>query len=319
MVRGASTRRRTVILGLAILAVVVALVSGAVLVSGALRSGPDRYDDGIPRTWQGQPVLRGQAALDFAKATTDAMPFLVAFWAGIESRPGCAQWVPAQDQRYACRHMTDVGDQPGVVSAGLSLALRVDTSNIAPGPVIARVHSHDPSLDGCTPDYAAACEASMVGEAIVWSGDVSTAPHPTTAEQAAAAFAVSGPSSGTDTSGFGKFPGVALIPFPPIDNEAVDDTEGVAVVFPSPAALAAAAPDVAAKGESDVLPQNNLWGSVGSERGSDPRRGPGGFTFKMHWLARGNVLVGVRDDASLGPQADPYVKVAREDLAKLPR
>src|SRR5262245_52632235 len=39
-----------------------------------------RYDDGLPREIGGQPVLRGQAAIDFAATRTDDTPFLITGW-----------------------------------------------------------------------------------------------------------------------------------------------------------------------------------------------------------------------------------------------
>jgi len=43
---------------------------------------PLRYSDGIPRVWEGDPVLRGQAAIDAANRSSDSASFLVAFWPG---------------------------------------------------------------------------------------------------------------------------------------------------------------------------------------------------------------------------------------------
>jgi hypothetical protein len=316
MGKGLRIRRRTVLVEVAALAVVAALIGGAFLVSGALRSGPDRYDDGIPRTWQGQPVLRGQAALNFAKASTDATPFLVAFWAGIEYSHGCGSF-PTEDDRFRCDFMDEVGDQPGVRSGELGANLRVDTSKVAPGPVIARVHTHDPEFNGCTSDLVAACEAVMVGDSILWSGDASTAPHPMTVDQVAAAFGFSGPVYTLNMAG--DFPGVVQIPFPTTIEASNGGYEGVAVVFPSAEALAAAYPEVLVHGETAAMPSNNSQKGMVSFGGSDPIRGPGTYTFKLYWLARDNVLVGVAYDVSVGPQADPYVKMARANLAKLPK
>jgi photosystem II stability/assembly factor-like uncharacterized protein len=314
-VSGVEPRRRRVAVRLALVAVLVALVSGAILVPVTLHSGSDRYGDGIPRTWQGQPVLRGQAALDFAKASTDDTPFLIAFWAGIEYVHGCSAEPLGGNMEFGCRGMDEVGDQPGVFSNELGAALRVDTSKVAPGPVIARVHTHDPALNGCIPDYVAACQAVMVGDAILWSGDEATAPRPATVKQVAAAFGFDGPTYHWDMAG--DFPGVAQVPFPTTSEASHGEYEGVAVVFPSTAALAAAYPEVVATGETDAMPSNSSLKGTISFGGSDPIRGRGTYTFNMYWLAQGNVLVGVEYDVSLGPKADPYVAMARADLAKL--
>ncbi len=307
--------RRGVAVRLALVAVLVALVSGAILVPVALRSGPDRYDDGIPRTWQGQPVLRGQAALDFAKAATDAMPFLVAFWAGPPNLTNCIAQPQFDDP---CRGMSDIGDEPGIPSDSLGSALHMQQAanppgHVAPGPMIVRVHTHDPRAQTCITDERASCQAVMVVDDTLWTGDQATAPHPTTVSQAIAVFGGVSALPFPNNNFVGDLPGVPQVLFP----GSGPNFEGAAAVFPSREALAQAFPDVAAHGESDSFPVNSVLEGL-TEDGWDPNRGPGIFTFKIHWLARGNVLVGVQYDITLGPNADPYVKMAREDLAKLP-
>jgi hypothetical protein len=304
--------RRRIVLQAGVVALVVVLVAAGILVPTlfrpntiALPSGtgsprttataspsatpdPTRYGDGIPRTWQGQPVLRGEAALKAAKASTDATPFLVAFWAGIEVPRGCAALPVGANAHFGCGGMDNVGDQPGFTRSDLGNALSVDTSKAAPGPVIARVHTHDPALEGCTPAYVVvACRAVMVGEAIVWSGDEVTAPHPATVAQAALAFGTSAEPVSFPMCQGEFLPGVPVLEPPPGGQP-----DEVVAVFPSAESLAAAAPDAAANGESEVdVGQSNFCGHV-------------------RWLARGNVLVG------LGPNGD--IVKARADLQTLP-
>jgi hypothetical protein len=268
---------------------------------------PNRYDDGIPRTFQGEPVLRGQAAIDAAKASTDSTPFLVAFWAGIDLPRSC----PANGCVVG---MDDVGDQPGVVDRALESVLAVDTTAVAPGPVIARVHTHDASLAGCIPAEGVTCEQIMVGEAIVWQGDEATAPAPTSVAQAAAAFGIS-TKVGVVCAGE-QLPGVMTLQYPAADPSGMTGgAEAVVAVFPSVAALAAAAPDAAAHGESDQAPTGTM---DCAHTGTDPLRGNGIYSFKVDWLARGNVLVGVQYDTSIGPENDPIVGQVRAMLATLP-
>ena len=272
-----------------------------------------RYEDGIPRTFDGQPVLRGQAAIDAANASTDASSFLVAFWAGkVLPFRSCVALGLDDNALYKCGSMSNVGDQPGIRSFELGMALRVDTSAVAPGPVIARVHTHDPALMNCPASYAAGCVHTMVGEAIVWHGDAAAAPGPTTVAQAAAAFGV----SATPAAGIceGDFPGVAVLQYPSPGTPGLQAPEGVIAVFPSTAALAAVAPDAAAHGESDVPA---TYGQSCEQGGTDPLRGPGAFSFKFHWLARGNVLVAVQYDTSVGPENDVIVAQVRAKLATL--
>lgn len=285
-------------------------------VSAAVSLDASRYDDGIPRTFEGQPVLRGQAAIDAANASTDASPFLVAFWAGKEPQLRSCKAMGLDDNaEYLCGGMINVGDQPGVRSFELGMALRVDTDAVAPALVIARVHTHDTALMNCPASYAAGCVHTMVGEAIVWHGDAETAPGPTTVAQAGAAFGVSAtPMAGVTGVCEGQFPGITVLQYFSDGAFGSLGAEGVIAVFPSPAALAAVAPDAAAHGESDVPA---TYGQTCEHGGTDPLRGPGTFSFKFRWLARGNVLVAVQYDTSVGPQNDVIVAQVRAKLATL--
>jgi len=60
------------------------------------------YYDGIPTTWEGQPVLRGQAALDAAAASTDRAPFYVAFWAGVGWDRSCPSAQSEEEGAFTC-------------------------------------------------------------------------------------------------------------------------------------------------------------------------------------------------------------------------
>ncbi len=288
--------------------------SSAVAQTPSASPNPLRYDDGIPRVWDGKPVLRGQAAIDAANASTDASSFLVGFWAAAELPfRSCQAMGRGDNAEYLCGSMSNVGDQPGIVSAALGKALRVDTSAVAPGPVIARVHTHDPAMMTCPASYAAGCVHTMVGEAIVWHGDAETDPRPTTVAQAAAAFGISTtPVAGICGS---NLPGAIVLQYPASTTPgSMSGWEGFVAVFPSAAAVAGADPDAAAHGESDVGPTGSLTCESG---GTDPLRGPGMFAFKMRWLARGNVLVGVQYDTSVGPENDMFVTQVRAKLANL--
>ena len=252
-------------------------VPSRIALSPSATSDPGRYSDGIPTTWQGEPVLRGRAALDAAMASKDETPFLVAFWAGIEEAQSCVAQ-PLGNSYYGCGWMDNVGDQPGVYSPDLGHALHVDTSSVAPGPVIARVHTHDPKLDGCLPvSVVAACQAFMVGDAIVWSGDSTTAPHPTTVAQAAAAFNVQASPSAHPPCGGQYIPGVPILEFP-----SGSGSTGAIAIFPSPESLAGAAPEAASTGETDTPPAGRS------------------VCTHWHWLARGNVLIAVQPYAAFG-------------------
>lgn len=253
-----------------------------------------RYSDGIPRTWDGQPVLRGQAALNAANQSTDSQPFLIAFWAGFE--PVDVSGVgPAGT---SCGVLHDVGDAPGVPSSALGQALQFDTTLVAPGPVIVRVHTHDPTV-------STDCQHMMVGETAVWRGDAATAPHPWSVAQAANAFGV-GSTPVADTCLGATLPGAAILQI----VSATSLVPGIVAVFPSAEALAVAAPD-ASQGETDTPPPT-VAGSL-----CPTFHDASGNAFRARWFARDNVLVGVFYNSAIAPDEDPAVVRARDSLDAL--
>jgi hypothetical protein len=336
--RTSRTAPRRTILVASVAVVLVALIAGSALIdqfgssahptgqassssrisldpsSKNLASGAD-YDDGIPRVWQGSAVLRGQAAIDGALASTDSRPFYVGFWAGHQWDRSCPLLEPGANLLFDCGSMVNIGDQPGVVSPGLEAQLRVDVTAIAPGPVIARVHTHDAGAASC-PDPSV-CQSIMVGD-VVWSGAVRATP--VTVEQAASVFGASTASYSLPIPicMVSTLPGIPVLPFwsrPVSATAAATFPDAIIAVFPSAKLLAAAAPDVAAAGESNVPPRGSQNCAT---QGTDPQRGPGTYSLRVHWLARANVLVGVQYDAALGPDTDPTVAQVRADLMKLP-
>jgi hypothetical protein len=105
-----------------------------------------------------------------------------------------------------------------------------------------------------------------------------------------------------------QIPGVALLPFDMPGYPSDIAQKGVIAIFPSVEALAAAAPDAAARGESEAVPAGHQWDCAYN----------GIYTRRVHWLARANVLMGVNYDVNLGLRADPFVAEARRQLQKLP-
>jgi hypothetical protein len=165
----------------------------------------------------------------------------------------------------------------------------------------------------CPASYATGCEHVMVGDSVQWTGDEATAARPITVAQAAAAFATSAEPSSVNVCMAVGFTGAPVLEFPADSPNAM--VEGVVVVFPSAQALAAVHPTAASKGESDLPPNGH---QDCSHFGPDLLRGSGSYAIRIDWIARANVLIGVQYDTSLGPTGDPFVALARSDLAKLP-
>lgn len=240
-------------------------------------------------------MLRGAAALQAAAQSIDSTPFLIAYWAGFE---GVIMGGTAADKATTCGDVRNVGDEPGVPSSALAQELDFLTT-LVPGPLIVRVHTHDPRA-------LAVCAHAMVGETVVWHGDAATDSHPWSLAQVAQAFAVP-PTAVADSCLGGSFPGVDILQIP----SATRSVNGIVAVFPSAAALAVAAP-VAAAGETDGTPAA-LANSVCLYFGDSTGR-----WFRPHWMARGNVLAGVFYDTALQPDSDAAVISARAGLDGLP-
>jgi hypothetical protein len=270
-----------------------------------------RYGDGIPLQFAGLPVLRGQAAAEKAVTSTDASPFLIGFWVGPELPQFCGQIGPNDAGSYSCGALTNVGDKPGIRSPSLGQALRMDTGNLPIGPVVERVHTHDPAFANCTSTDRLACEHLMVGEATLWTGDSFTAPSPVTVSAAAAAFHTN-PNPSMLTCIAQNVPGAVPLAYPNPGNGA--SQEAAILVFPSVASLIEAVPSVATSGESEIGPAGH---PDCAHAGTDASRGAGLFTFRVRWMAKANVLVGVQYDVALGVDRDPVVRAVRGDLATL--
>ena len=85
--------------------------------------GSAYFDDGIPRTFDGEPVIRGLTILRAARASCDDTPFYIAFWVGQAWQHSCP--LMSDDDIFGCGGMDNVGDQPGVLWSPLSSRLMV--------------------------------------------------------------------------------------------------------------------------------------------------------------------------------------------------
>ena len=312
--------------GLAVgIAVLVAIGGGYALVS--LRSstvsspkGPTiegRYPDGIPMRLNGQPVLRGTAAVAAARASVDSTPFMVGVWASTPVTGSAGDRNPTFADPQGL--WPDLGDAPGFLgepvsmlryyhnmpgffgvplpAASLPASFFNPGAHLDPGPVVVRVHTHDPLADTCDPKDLDMCMHLMVPEAVLWDGDSTTDPRPISVKQVAAAFKV--PAKPLDEESIyvcGELPGVVELAFG-------DNSEGLVEVFPSVDAARHYAPIAAAVGESSAPP-----GPISAGECAD----------NLRWFVRANIVVEVRYDPTLGVDADPWIEFTRKALGHLP-
>jgi hypothetical protein len=263
-------------------------------------ASPDRYSDGIPRTFDGQPVLRWSDAVTKAGATTDATPFFVAAWLNVYDGPMDCPAMPvdpsAPDSWVSsiCTGVTasaDAGATP-VTLDSIATFHFADFKKLNTGPAILRVHTHDPHSSECGPEQAV-CERMIVVDGPVWTGDSETDPQPfTVADVIAAAGSVSPPTAleiqttadlGYDQSLQGA---LALSRVSPAEGMPADMQIGGAYLMPDDAAMKRALPNVQPGSAGAML--QSAWKSTGS--GS----GPGySFTVDNRWLVVDNVAFSV--------------------------
>lgn len=139
----------------------------------------DRYPDGLPRTIDGAPVLLGAAALAHARAATDDAPFLIGGW--VTWVPGvrfCTLFADGSTWLRDCGRPA-LSDLAGAQDPALTDAItfRFVLSQVATGPIVARVRVHDSRSSTCG-TATAECDRMMVALGIVWAGDDATTPRP---------------------------------------------------------------------------------------------------------------------------------------------
>jgi hypothetical protein len=194
----ARSRRRRALIGLATVALVaaVAVATAGLIHVSRLGAGPaasptsDRYSDGIPRQWQGQPVLRWGDAMARRTTASDDTPFLVAAWVEMLDGWNCpAQgtdpWDPTE-----CGFKSISADAGGPGNEPDTVSFHFFQGTLVSGPAILRVHLHDPRSNLCL-GQEAICDSEIVVEKALWTGDSFTAPRPfSVADVIAAASAV---------------------------------------------------------------------------------------------------------------------------------
>jgi hypothetical protein len=128
------------------------------------------YPGGIPRSVGAEPVLIGLDGQRRMAETTDAASFLVAGWYGGHGGNMCSGGIGPRDPNplgYRGCPRFDVDGIPGRPYYPQAISLpAVD------GPVVLRVHTHDPGAETCWD--VEACRHILVVDAVVWTGDPST-------------------------------------------------------------------------------------------------------------------------------------------------
>jgi hypothetical protein len=134
----------------------------------------------------------GLAAAVHADATTDSTPFLVGGWFNDASVFTCSGGgsIGRDPSPLLSGCATGIGpaSPPGdLASVGLTGHVFWDGHKLPTGrgPTIVRVHTHDARATRCRADSKAACEAVLVVQEVLWTGDAWTQTSPVSVADAA--------------------------------------------------------------------------------------------------------------------------------------
>jgi hypothetical protein len=295
-------------------ALVVCVAVGASLFAGGLRNDAvpqtaspsaastqtaspiPRYGDGIPKVWEGQPVLRWNDALAKRLTATDATPFLVGVWLDVYNGPhSCpaGHVDPSAPDSWAMNFCPDRWISPDQGGAPAELdgiaTFHFTAWVLATGPAILRVHVHDSNAGQCGYQQAI-CGSMIVVENAVWTGDSFTDPRPFTVDDVIAAAAAVDPKttltlmdSSSPTSDVRLLGATALSPgnVMPADMQVHGG-----YLMSSTQAMQRALPDVQPGAAGALLPSAYRLREEGS--------GPGySFVVVYHWLVVDNVAFSV--------------------------
>ncbi|OGN83584.1 MAG: hypothetical protein A2X23_03175 [Chloroflexi bacterium GWC2_73_18] len=133
-------------------------------------SGGGQYADGIPRWIEGEPVFRPSEAGGIAQQTADDTAFLLGGWFEVYYPPCPPPPSPRPESPLLpyCNGLMIV-DIPGSATGAPLVFLR----GVVPpqGPVVLRVHVHDPLARECDSSIRDVCERAIVVDAVAWTGD----------------------------------------------------------------------------------------------------------------------------------------------------
>jgi hypothetical protein len=264
-----------------------------------------RYGDGIPMTWQGQPVLRWADALAMRTSATDDTPFLVGVWLdvnhGLMFCPSMHGDPSAPDSwvNSVCTGVA-MSAEAGAGAAQLDAVATFHFASIAElstGPAILHVHVHDPRAGQCGYQQAICADMIVVDNA-AWTGDATTDPHPLGVDQVMAAATRVSPASGLlqPSQSFGCGAGAmdGLMLCPPVETGVPYASQiAGACVFPSSEALARALPKLTPGVDGALLSYAVAWTEGGSFGLWDYR-----------WLVVDNVAILVRTAVVTPSQSD---------------
>jgi hypothetical protein len=136
-----------------------------------------RFGDGIPELIDGMQVFRPSSvdhfALDYDR------PFLLGGWSRDFSHiiPSCALQVGTPPP-FGVRCGNPFLSEDPLGGQVAPVFLVGWTPDIGAGPVVVRVHRHDPMAATCEPARRGTCDAMAVIEDVVWTGDEMTATAP---------------------------------------------------------------------------------------------------------------------------------------------
>lgn len=255
-----------------------------------------RYADGVPSLIDGEAVLRPTSVE--RRAPTDASTFLLGGWSFAFGRTYACPAIFGSPAPFGPRCGTPfVADTPTWADES---RVRLDgwTTNLPAGPIVLRVHRHDPLAATCSTDLRGACEGMAVIEGVVWAGDEVTAAAPLSVVQTMDRLvsANTGLARGTFTAvgrlwlerqsagpTMGPDPMASCIPpFPTLSWSVAQSGIVYVLVFPSIAAREALDQDFTASGWRGTAADGSSCFLIADS------------LFSHEWVAGQNVMVAVQ-------------------------
>ena len=253
-----------------------------------------RFDDGLPRSVGGQPVLRAADVLAHARATSTDAPFLVGVWLDVFTGPRFCAFHPSRPPGSwlgGCPAGIGTSDEAGsgisVLQGGGVATFRFATG-LANGPAVLEVHVHDRRAADCGSD-AVVCDRMIVMDRAVWAGDAFTDPRPLTVEATRSAIRRVDPTVSLRLLGDMRTePGLpAARSLSPGALAPADRQLAGVYVLPSVAAMHRALPAVEPGAAGSLLPAAWHWATSGTDAAGRS------YSLTARWLVVGNAALSV--------------------------
>jgi hypothetical protein len=283
--------------------------------AGAIGS---RFDDGIPNRIDGEPVIRPSTIGRLGPS--DDRSFLLGGWLFDYDGLVLACTLQIDPLPFGPRCMSPYLSETPMTDLQSRVVVEGWVQRTGGGPVVLRVHRHDPIAATCLPERREACEGTAVIERVVWSGDEVTAASPITAIEALRRILSADP---TMIEGDLE----ALSPLPAGPNPSTGAAERPPLILQCPPQYPRLSWSVSGGGIATILvfPTTTAREAVDQDFHAGGWRGANGCEamidslYAIDWVAVDNVMVAVLiDPTGATPHQAALVEAVRTALGDTP-